>query len=105
MSIGLQRAKSAREAIEIMGKLVAEYGYYSSGESISISDKDEVWIMEIIGKGPGNKGAVWVARRIPDGYISAHANHPRITTFPKDDPENCLYAGDVIDFAREKGLV
>jgi len=103
MFIGLQRAKSAREAIEIMGELVAEYGYYSSGESISISDKDEVWILEIIGKGPGNKGAVWVARRIPDGYISAHANHPRITTFPKDDPENCLYAKDVIDFAREKG--
>ena len=103
MFIGLQRAKSAREAIEIMGELVAEYGYYSSGESISISDKDEVWILEIIGKGPGNKGAVWVARRIPDGYISAHANHPRITTFPKDDPENCLYSKDVIDFAREKG--
>jgi dipeptidase len=103
MFIGLQRAKTAREAIEIMGKLVAEYGYYSTGESISISDKNEVWVMEIIGKGPGNKGAVWVARRIPDGYISAHANHPRITTFPKDDPENCLYAEDVIDFAREKG--
>jgi dipeptidase len=103
MFIGLQRAKSAREMIEIMGELVAEYGYYSSGESLSVSDKDEVWIMEIIGKGPGNKGAVWVALRIPDGYISAHANHPRITTFPYNDPENCLYAKDVVDFAREKG--
>lgn len=101
--ISLQRAKTAREAIEIMGKLMAEYGYCSSGESISISDKNEVWIMEVIGKGPGNKGAVWIALRIPDGYISAHANHPRITNFPQNDPENCLYAEDVIDFAREKG--
>jgi dipeptidase len=103
MYITLQRAKSAREAIEIMGKLVAEYGYCSSGESFSISDKNEVWIMEMIGKGPGNKGAVWVALRIPDGYISAHANQARITTFPLNDPENCLYAEDVIDFARGKG--
>jgi dipeptidase len=103
MYIALQRAKTAREAIEIMGKLMAEYGYCSSGESLSISDKNEVWIMEMIGKGPGNKGAVWVAQRIPDGYVSAHANQARITTFPQNDPENCLYAEDVIDFAREKG--
>jgi len=103
MYIALQRAKSAREAIEIMTKLMAEHGYCSSGESLSISDKNEVWIMEMIGKGPGKKGAVWVALRIPDGYISAHANHARITTFPLDDPENCIYAEDVIDFAREKG--
>jgi len=103
MYIALQRAKSAREAIEIMTKLMAEHGYCSSGESLSISDKNEVWIMEMIGKGPGKKGAVWVALRIPDGYISAHANHARITTFPLDDPENCMYAEDVIDLAREKG--
>jgi dipeptidase len=102
MYIALQRATSAREAIEIIAKLMAEYGYCSSGESLSISDKNEVWIMEMIGKGPGSKGAVWVAQRIPDGYISAHANHARITTFPLNDPENCMYAEDVIDFAREK---
>ncbi len=103
MYIALQRAKSAREAILVMTELVEEYGYYSSGESFSIADPDEVWIMEMIGKGTGNKGAVWVARKIPDGYISGHANQARITTFPLDDPENCLYAKDVISFAREKG--
>ena len=80
--ITLQRAKNAREAIKVMSELVSEYGYASSGESFSIADPNEVWIFEIIGKGPGNKGAVWVARRIPDGYISAHANHARIQTFP-----------------------
>lgn len=103
MLLALQRAKTAREAIRVMGDLVSEYGYYSLGESLSISDKNEVWIMEIIGKGHGNTGAVWVARRIPDGYVSAHANQFRIRTFPLDDPENCLYAEDVISFAREKG--
>ncbi len=103
MYIALQRAKSAREAIKIMTNLVEEYGYYSTGESFSISDANEVWIMEMIGKGVGNKGAVWVARKIPDGFISGHANQSRITTFPKNDPENCLYASDVITFAREKG--
>jgi dipeptidase len=103
MFLALQRAKTAREAIEVMAGLVKEYGYYSHGESFSIADKNEVWIMDLIGKGPGNKGAVWVARRIPDGYVSAHANQARIRTFPLDDPENCLYAGDVISFAREKG--
>lgn len=103
MYIALQRASSAREAVKIMGELVAEYGYCSSGESLSISDKDEVWIMEIIGKGPGRKGAAWVALRIPDGYICAHANHARIRTFPLNDHMNCLYAPDVISFAREKG--
>jgi len=101
--VTLQRAKSAREAIKIMGELVAEYGYYSSGESFSIADPDEVWIMEMIGKGVGNKGAVWVAMRIPDGCISGHANHPRITTFPLNDPQNCIYAPDVITFAKAKG--
>lgn len=102
--ITLQRAKTAREAIQIMTDLVEEYGYYSGGESFSISDKDEVWIMEMMGKGEGKKGAVWVAMKIPDGYISAHANQARITQFPLDDPENCIYAEDVISLAREKGL-
>ena len=108
--IALQRAKTAREAIQVMTSLVAEYGYYSEGESFSIADKHEVWIMEMIGKGTrmvdgknADKGAVWVARRIPDGYICAHANQARIQTFPLDDPENCLYAPDVISFARERG--
>ena len=109
--ITLQRAKTAREAIKIMTELVAEYGYCSGGESFSIGDKDEVWIMEMIGKGTKtengvnvNKGAVWVAVRIPDGYVSAHANQARITTFPKNDPENCVYSPDVISFAKEMGL-
>jgi len=103
MYIALQRARTAREAIHVMTSLVAEYGYSSSGESFSISDPNEVWIMEMIGKGPGNKGAVWVARRIPDGYISGHANHARITTFPRNDTLNCLYAPDVVSIARERG--
>ena len=101
--VTLQRAKSAREAINIMTDLVAEYGYYSSGESFSIADPNEVWIMEMIGKGPRNKGAVWVAMRIPDDCVSGHANQARITTFPFDDKNNCLYSEDVIAFAREKG--
>lgn len=103
MYIALQRSKTAREAIKIMTDLVNEYGYYSSGESFSIADANEAWIMEMIGKGEGNKGAVWVAVKIPDGYISGHANQSRITTFPLNDPENCLYSPDVISFAREKG--
>ncbi len=101
--ITLQRAKTAREAIDIIVELTSTYGYYSSGESFSIADQNEAWIMELIGKGPGKKGIVWVARRIPDGYICAHANQARITTFPLNDPENCLYAEDVISLAREKG--
>lgn len=103
MYLALQRAKTAREAIKVIADLCEEYGYCSEGESLSISDKNEVWIMEIIGKGPGKKGLLWVARRIPDGYICAHANQARIHTFPLNDPENCLYAKDVISFAREKG--
>ncbi len=102
--ITLQRAKTAREAIKIMGQLVADYGYYSSGESFSISDPNEIWILEMIGKGEGEKGAVWVARKIPDGYVCGHANQARITTFPLKDPENCIYAEDVISFAKAKGL-
>jgi dipeptidase len=103
MFIALERSASAREAIRVITSLVAEYGYASTGESISISDPSEAWILEIIGKGAGAKGAVWVARRVPDGYISAHANHPRIRQFPLKDPANCLYAADVISFAREQG--
>jgi dipeptidase len=121
--ITLQRAKNAREAIKVMSELVSEYGYASSGESFSIADPNEVWIFEIIGKGAGNKGAVWVARLIPDGFVSAHANQARIQTFPlatgkktsnaitsKDlkrifDPTvECVYAFDVIEFARSKKL-
>ena len=109
--ITLQRAKTAREAIGVIADLANTYGYASSGESFSIADPDEAWIMELIGKGfkddgkGGNarKGIVWVARRIPDGYVSAHANQARITTFPKNDPENCLYSPDVVSFAREMG--
>ncbi len=101
MFIALQRAKTAREAVEVMGALVEEYGYRSSGEAFSIGDPDEVWFMGLIGKGKGRKGAVWVARRIPDGYVSAHANYVRIGTFPLNDKKNCLYSKDVITFARE----
>lgn len=102
--IALQRCSTAREAILTMVELADTYGYHSEGESFSVADKDEVWIFELIGKGPGRKGVVWVARRVPDGYICAHANQARITTFPKDDPENCMYAADVVDFAREMGF-
>ncbi len=127
----LQTAKTARDAIRIISELVDEYGYYGSGESFSIADPNEVWIMEIIGKGTdlktdpktgktynANKGAVWVAIRIPDGYISAHANHARITTFPQKkskesitnkefkklfDPQvRVIYAHDVVEFARKQ---
>lgn len=117
--ITLQRAKNAREAIATFSELLSQHGYASSGESFSIADANEAWIMELIGKGPGKKGAVWVARRIPDGYISGHANHPRITTFPLADgvksitskqlnkinnPEvETIYAYDVIDVARSYG--
>ena len=99
----LQRAKNAREAIRSFGELVSQYGYASTGESFSISDPNEAWILEMIGKGKAEKGAVWVAMRIPDGYISGHANHPRITQFPLNDPENCIYAPDAISFARKMG--
>ncbi len=101
--ITLQRAKTAREAIDIIVDLANTYGYCSSGESFSIVDTEEAWIMELIGKGPQDKGIVWVARRIPDGYVSGHANQARITTFPWNDPENCLYAADVADVARKFG--
>ncbi len=121
--LSLQRAKNAREAIKVMSDLVSEYGYASSGESFSIADPNEAWIFEIMGKGPGGKGAVWVAQRIPDGYISGHANQARIRTFPlatgkknsvaitskdfkrlNDPAVECIYAWDVINFARTKNL-
>ena len=100
--ITLQRARTAREAIRLMDELTQKYGYFSEGESFSIADKEEAWIMEMVGKG-AEKGSVWVARRIPDGYVSGHANQSRITTFPLDDPDNCLYSKDVISFARKMG--
>src|SRR5574344_2003323 len=121
--IALQRSKTAREAIKVMAQLTAEYGYVSEGESFSIADPNECWILEMIGKGPQYKGALWVARRIPDGYVSGHANQARITTFPlasrkcktsitdkdidklfKDSAIDCVYASDVITFAKENKL-
>ncbi|MCK9270610.1 MAG: C69 family dipeptidase [Bacteroidales bacterium] len=119
--ITLQRARTAREAIRIYHELMSTYGYASSGESFSIADANEVWILELIGKGNGHKGAVWVARMVPDGYVSAHANHARITTFPRADGKTSvtadnfdlfmkdkniqtIYSPDVISFAREKGF-
>ena len=101
--IALQRSKTAREAIDVMTSLVEEYGYNSGGESFTIADPNEAWIMEMIGKGPEHKGAVWVAIRIPDDCISAHANQARIRQVPLKDKKNCLYSKDVIKFAREKG--
>ncbi len=117
--ITLQRSMNARQAIKTMAELVAEYGYYSSGESFSIADPNEVWILEMVGKGKGNTGAVWVARLIPDGYVSGHANQARITTFPQgkdktsissknlnkifDPMVTTVYAEDVIKVARSYG--
>ncbi|MEN8120136.1 MAG: C69 family dipeptidase [Bacteroidota bacterium] len=103
MDLALQRAKTAREAIKVITELVEEYGYGSEGESFSIADPNEAWILEMVGNGSGSKGAVWVAVKIPDGMVSAHANHARIGTFPLDDPDNCLYSKNVISFAVEKG--
>ena len=104
MYLGLERAATARGAIIIMTDLLQEYGYCSTGETITVCDKNEAWILEIIGKGPGVKGAVWVAVRIPDDCICAHANLSRIRQFPLRDPKNCMYSKDVISFARKKGL-
>lgn len=101
--ITLQRAKNAREAIKVMTDLVTEYGYASSGESFSVADPNEIWVLEMISKGKENKGAVWVAVRIPDDCISAHANQSRIQQFPLKDAKNCIYSKDVISFAKEKG--
>jgi dipeptidase len=103
MWLALQRSKTAREAIDVMAALVAEHGYSSTGEAFSIADPNEVWFMVMIGKGKENKGAVWVALKVPDGYVSAHANYSRVGKFPLKDPKNCVYSPDVISFAREKG--
>eukprot|EP00931_Biecheleriopsis_adriatica_P073435 TRINITY_DN47718_c0_g1_i1.p1 TRINITY_DN47718_c0_g1~~TRINITY_DN47718_c0_g1_i1.p1 ORF type:complete len:621 (+),score=95.31 TRINITY_DN47718_c0_g1_i1:211-1863(+) len=101
--VTLQRAKTAREAIMVMDDLCQTYGYASDGESFSIADGNEVWLMELLGKGK-QRGAVWVARRVPEGYIGSTANQARIQTFPLDDPENCLFAKDVVTFAQDSGL-
>ena len=114
MQLALQRSTSAREAILVMDALVQEYGYNETGESFAVCDKDEAWIMELIGKGPGRKGAVWVARRLPDNCVTAYANSSRIRQFPqvKKAPKksnvciiegDCMYSKDVISFAREMG--
>jgi dipeptidase len=103
MQLALERAKTAREAIKVMTDLVAEYGYRSTGESFSIADTKETWIMEMIGPDSGGYGAEWVALKIPDGYISCHANKARIGEFPLNDSENCLSSDNVISFAVEKG--
>lgn len=100
--ITLQRAKTAREALDTMIALINDYGYASEGESFSIADPEEAWILEVIGKGKEDPGAVWVARRVPDDCIAGHANHSRIHQFPLNDPET-LYSPDVISFARDKG--
>ena len=101
--ITLQRARTAREAIGVMTSLVEKYGYYRGGESFTIADPNEVWIMEMVSKGMKEKGAVWVAIRIPDDCIAAHANQSRIHHIPFDDKDNCLYSPDVVSFARKMG--
>jgi dipeptidase len=103
MILALQRTRTAREAVKLITDLMDRYGYGSTGESISIGDKEEAWILEMAGTGKGGRGAVWVALRIPDGMICAHANMSRIGEFPLNDPENCLYSKNVISFAVEKG--
>ncbi len=101
--IALERCKTAREAIKCMTDLVAEYGYASSGETFSIADPNEVWLMELIGKGKAEKGAVWVATRVPDDCIAAHANQARFTTINFKDKENWMWSKDVVKFARKQG--
>lgn len=101
--LGLQRSKTAREAIKVMTSLAEKYGYCSEGETFTIADPNEAWIMEMMGKGPGSKGVVWVAQRIPDDAICAHANQSRIGKFNMKDKKNVLYSKDVIKFARSKG--
>lgn len=99
----LQRARTAREAIRVMDALCTAYGYESSGESFGVADGDEVWLLELIGKGKYGKGAVWVASRVPDGYIGATSNQARTTTFNQSDPDNVIFSSDVISFARSIG--
>jgi len=102
MRLALLRAKTAREAIDVITSLAEQYGYGSEGESFSIADPNEAWVLEMIGTG-GDGGAVWVAMKVPDGMIAAHANHARIGKFPMDDPENCIYSDNIISMAVEKG--
>lgn len=101
--VALQRSKTAREAIKVMTSLVEKYGYNSGGETFTICDPNEAWIMEMMGKGPGSRGAVWVAIRIPDNAICGHANQSRIRTFNQKDKENVMFSKDCISFARSKG--
>ena len=101
--IALQRSKTAREAISVMTRLVETYGFCSEGETFTICDPNEAWIMEMMGKGPGSKGVVWVAVRIPDDAICAHANQSRIRTFDQNDKKNVMFSKDCIKFARSKG--
>lgn len=103
MELGLQRSRTAREMVQTITALVEEYGYGSEGESFSIADPNEVWILEMVGKGKGQKGAVWVAVKVPDGYVSAHANHARIGEVDFKDKKNVMYAKDVVTFAVGKG--
>ena len=103
MQVTLQRARTAREALQVMTSLVEKYGYQSEGESFTIADPNEVWVMDMVGKGPGGGAPVWVAVRIPDDCISGHANQSRIRQFPLKDKENCIYSKDVITFAKKKG--
>jgi dipeptidase len=102
--VALQRAANATEAISVIAANLDAYGWASEGESFSIADPHEVWLMEIVGKGANETGAVWVARKIPDGAVTGHANQARIRTFPQDDPATCRFSPDVIDFARKQGL-
>ena len=114
IQLALQRCSTARDAIRVMGQLMDEYGYCDEGETFTVCDKEEAWIMELIGKGQGRKGAVWVAMKIPDGQICAHANISRIRQFPQvskakknslyqEIEGECMYSSDVISFAREMG--
>ncbi|MBK7703763.1 MAG: C69 family dipeptidase [bacterium] len=103
MTLALQRARTAREAVEVITSLIETHGYRSTGESFSLCDPRECWLLEMIGAGPGSGGAVWVARRLPDGTVSAHANLARIGTFPTDDPQNCLYSRNVFSVAEARG--
>ena len=104
MDLALQRCKTAREAITFIADITAEYGYASSGESMSIADTKEVWLLELVSKGAGERGIVWVARRVPDDSACSHANQARIRTWPRDDPENTMFANDTVSFAVKKGL-
>jgi len=104
MILALQRARTAREAITVMTDLVERYGYRSGGESFSIADTEEAWILEMIGPGEGGHGAAWVAVRVPDGYIAAHANKARIGRFPRNDTENCVFSTNIESLAIQKGF-